>query len=243
MSAGTMLDICAVVLAASAVQGTVGFGFALFTVPLLGFVIDTKDAVVIASTIGVLGSTALAVHERRHCDRPAATRMIAGAAMGAPLGLAVITVTPERGLRAALAIMLILFLVATLTHFELRRASPRIDVIAGIVSGVLGTSLSTNGPPLVAVLHGRRLEPAVFRATLSLVFAVSGIIATVLFAGAGRFDHHNLTAIAICLPALAAGYAVGHAGRRRIDPDAFRGWVLVLLGITAAASLFAVVAG
>ena len=46
----------------------------------------------------------------------------------------------------------------------------------GFVSGVLNTSLSTNGPPLVFGLQARHLGAAPFRATISTVFAFSNIV-------------------------------------------------------------------
>jgi uncharacterized protein len=236
MTVGVMVGVACVVLAAGAVQTTVGFGFSLFAVPLLSFVVDAKVAVVIAGTVGLLASSINAARERRHTDRGVATRMIAGAAVGSPVGLALLTVIPERGLRVALAVAVAVFVVVNVRGLRLSASGPRLDLAAGFVSGTLNTMLSTNGPPLVAVLHARHLAAPVFRATVSVVFAVSSVLAIALYAASGRYDATSLRGIAVAVPALALGQVAGGYWRDRLDPAGFRRSVTVLLALTAVAS-------
>ena len=68
-----------------------------------------------------------------------------------------------------------------------------------------------------------------FRATLSLVFAVSSAMAIALYLGAGRYDHTSLRAIALAVPVLR-----GHA-RSALHG---LGWPIVLLSGVIAASLY-----
>ena len=71
--------------------------------------------------------------------------------------------------------------VLLIRRINLRHVGPALDVGAGFLSGVLNTSLSTNGPPLVFVLQGRHLEPPAFRGTISQVFALSNVVGLTLF--------------------------------------------------------------
>ncbi len=235
--------VLAVVVVAAAVQTVAGFGFSLLAVPLLSFAIDTKTAVVVASTLGLFTSSVLAWRGRVDVDRPITRRLVAGAVVGAPVGLIVLEVAPERGLKAALAVAVLLFVVNAMRRTGMALSSARGDVVAGAVSGVLSTSLSTNGPPLVMALHARGLPSKVFRASINVVFALSGALATVLFALAGRYDAEVAGHLAVAVPALVAGFAVGHVVRPRVPEAAFRSMVLLLLAATAVAAGLSALSG
>ncbi|WP_285658734.1 sulfite exporter TauE/SafE family protein, partial [Helicobacter bizzozeronii] len=175
--------------------------------------------------------------QRAHAVRPVAGRMLLGALVGAPVGLAILTVTTGRQLRFFLAGVIFAFLVLTLRGFTLHRASRSVDLGAGVVAGVLNTSLSTNGPPIVMALHARELSPDPFRGTIAAVFTGSNVIAVVLFTATGRYDADSLVLFAVSLPALGIGYLVGSRMRRRFDAPAFRRLTLWLLGPTGVVTL------
>ena len=101
------------------------------------------------------------------------------------------------------------------------------------MSGVLATSIGVNGPPLVAVYHGRGFAPAAFRATASAVFFVTGVVAAVLLVGAGAMSADGWWALLPGLLALPVGWLVGDWLHHRTDPERFRNLVLVLLVVAA----------
>lgn len=243
MSASVWIAVACIAAAASTVQVVAGFGFSLFAVPLLSFPLEPKTAVVVAGTAGLVASGTNAWREWEHRDRGCARRMVAGALVGSPVGLALLTVLPQRGLRFALAIAVAAFVVLNVRGLRLAAAGPRLDVGAGVLSGTLNTMLSTNGPPLVAVLHARHLQPQVFRATLSVVFAVSSVVAIALYAIAGRYDGDAWRGVAIAVPAIAIGQLFGGRWRDRVEPTRFRRGVTALLALTAIASAAAAIAG
>ena len=114
---------------------------------------------------------------------------------------------------------------------------PRLDVTAGFLSGVLNTSLSTNGPPLVFLLQARRLEPDPFRGTLSVIFVISSVAGLTLFAARGYVTGSALVIVAATLPAVLAGLYAGGRIRPRVDAARFRILVLVLLGAAGIMSI------
>lgn len=243
MSTTAWIAVACIAAAASSVQVVAGFGFSLFAVPLLSFPLEPKTAVVVAGTAGLVSSGSNAWREWEHRDRGCARRMIAGALVGSPVGLVLLTVLPQRGLRFALAVAVAVFVVLNVRGFRLAAAGPRLDTGAGIVSGTLNTLMSTSGPPLVAVLHARHLTPQVFRATLSVVFAASSVVAIALYAAAGRYDAESVRGIAVAVPAIALGQLLGGRWRDRIEPVPFRRGVTALLALTALASAVAALAG
>ena len=102
-----------------------------------------------------------------------------------------------------------------------------------IVSGFLSTSTSTNGPPLVFVMQARRIDPAVFRATINTVFSLVNIVAVVMFVAAGKVNTHNLNGVLVAVPALFITLRIGYYFRKRITPERFRYLVIFLMFLSA----------
>ena len=222
-----------VVLIAAIVQSAAGFGFSLLAVPLMSLAIPTETAVVVAVSLGMLTSSIQAIAQREHGDRPTILRMLIGAAIGAPFGLLVLSLASNRQLKFGLVVVIIAFLGINLRGLAIERGSRVVDVVAGTVSGVLNTTLSTNGPPLVMALHARHLTPSVFRATISAVLAGTGVITIGLFLASGRYGADVRQLMVLAIPTAIIGYAVGARLRTRIHPSRFRRVVVALLVITA----------
>ena len=106
---------------------------------------------------------------------------------------------------------------------------PVLDRSMAFVSGVLLTSTSTNGPPLVLALRAQGVPTDVFRATLALVFAVTGVAASCAFAIAGSVDVRVAALAAAALPAVAVGARLGFKCRDRVGSAAFTRLVIALL--------------
>jgi len=232
-----------VVLIAAMVQSAAGFGFALLAVPLMALAIPTETAVVVAVSLGMLTSSTQAIAQREHGDRPTILRMLIGAAVGAPFGLLVLSLASNQQLKFGLAAVIIAFLVINLRGIAIERGTRVVDVVAGAISGVLNTALSTNGPPLVMALHARHLTPSVFRATISAVLAGTGVITIGLFLASGRYGADVRELLVVAIPATIFGYLVGARLRPRIVPSRFRKVVLALLVATAIITLVGALAG
>lgn len=237
MPAGDLLVVAVVVAFAGAVQLTTGFGFALAAVPLMTLAIDPHDAVIITLAVATFSNGYQAWEGRAVGDRPIALRMLAGAAVGLPIGLWVFVVADPSVLRLGIGLAVIVAVLALARGLDLRESSAALDVASGVVSGALTTSVGTNGPPMVFVLQARDFSPDRFRATITSVFLVLDIGSIAAFAVVGEIDAGILQAIAVSLPALLAGAVVGIRLRRRLDPMRFRRAVMVLLVVAAASAI------
>ncbi|MEZ5248645.1 MAG: TSUP family transporter [Ilumatobacteraceae bacterium] len=165
-------------------------------------------------------------------DRAVARHMVIGAYLGMPFGLVVYLTVDDHVLRFLLGIAVLVAVVLLAIRLDLRHAGTRLDSGAGFVSGVLNTSLSTNGPPLVFALQARHLGPDAFRATINTVFAFSNIFGSPCSSRrVGSPD--GIVAAAIAIPSLLVGQLTGLPLRRHVAGERFR--TLVLLLLTAAA--------
>lgn len=236
MNVGVAAGVAGIVLFASAMQALSGFGFALMAVPLLSLLIAPKDAVVIASMIS-LATTGLVSWRGRHsADGPLARRLIVASLCGAPFGLMVISFARAEVLRLILGVVVLTAVAALLRGVRVRESRAH-DAVLGFVSGVLSTSLSTNGPPLVFLLQSRAMAPDRFRATINQVFVVANVVALSLFATAGLVSTGVVEASIAALPAAAVGVQIGTRLRARVSPERFRHVVLALLTLSGISAI------
>jgi uncharacterized protein len=229
--------VAAVVCFAALVQVVSGFGFALLAVPLMSIAVPTSTAVVVSTLLGAGVSTWQAWQGRAQTVRPIAGRLVLGSYIGMPLGLLVFLTVSDDVLRLILGVAVLIAVVLLAARIDLRRAGSGLDVGAGFVSGVLNTSLSTNGPPLVFVLQARHLEPDPFRSTINTVFAASNLVGVPLFLIAGQVTGSAALAALVALPALIAGQFAGYPLRRHLHGERFRRLVLGLLVIAALSAI------
>lgn len=237
VTSSELLFLVLAVLFAGFVQILAGFGFALLSVPLMALVIPTQEAVVISTVLGLLSSGVQTVKGIRDADWPTVRRVTIAALAGIPVGFVLYATLSADTLRLLLGIGVLIAVFLLIRGIDFVGRGPIIEWTAGFVSGALASSLSTNGPPLVFALQGRRLPIAVFRSTINAIFVISGAATAVVFAIAGDFDERVGIGIAAALPALVIGVLAGFRARPFFDEERARRLVLGLLALAGVSAL------
>jgi len=232
-----LLVVGAVILFAAFLQIVAGFGFSLLSVPLMTLAIDPKTAVIVASLTSACVTSWQAVKDRDSADKVLVRRLVWAAYLGMPIGLLVFITVNSDVLRLALGIAVLVAAVLLARGFNLHHVGPHLDFGAGFVSGVLATSLSTNGPPLVFALQARQLDPPRFRATISTVFAICNIGGLTLFIVSGNVTRDGLIATAVTIPALILGQLLGFPVRKHVHGERFRWLVLTLMFVAGTSAI------
>lgn len=225
------------VLFAGFVQILAGFGFALLSVPLMALVIPTQEAVVISTVLGLLSSGVQTIKGIHDADWAMVRRVTMAAFAGIPVGFVLYEALSADALRLVLGIGVLIAVYLLIRGVDFVEKGPIVEWTAGFVSGALASSLSTNGPPLVFALQGRRLPIAVFRSTINAIFVISGAATTIVFAVAGDFDERVGLGIAVALPALVIGVLAGFRTRPFFDEERARRLVLGLLALAGVSAL------
>jgi uncharacterized membrane protein YfcA len=238
-----MLLAAAACFAGASVQSATGFGFALVLSPALFAVLDPFEAVTALAMLGLAlnvlvlfdGGRAGPVRWR------ALAPLLAAAVPGLVAGVILLDALSKPVLQVAVGIDV---LVAVALRLRTRRPRPAPSLgstlAAGLASGALTTSTSLSGPPLVLWLERRPVEPAELRASLAASFLALNLAGAVILLAAGGTA--RLAGAAVLLPLLGltlAGYAVGGAAFRRLDPARFTAIVLALVAAAGVASLVA----
>lgn len=237
------MDLSAILLHASAAvaaffQSVTGIGFGMIAGPVILVVLDDPGAVVISSLMSALIAYVLFPLIRRGADWRMTLRLLAGAAIGVPVGALLLAVT------GILALKLVAGLVIAILTLMLIFGAPGTgrpglagDLIFGGLGGLLGGALAMPGP--TAALRAAALghSKVVVRASMMGFFV--GVWPIVLFAQAIALDLSVQTlwnALSL-VPATLAGLGVGHYAAGRVSEGFFRRVVTVILFATSASLL------
>ena len=232
-----------IIFATSIVQSVSGFGFALLAVPLMVFVIDLPSAVIISSFVGTLSNLLQSWQLRRNIERAMTKRFLLATIIGSPVGLLLFVYANQSALKIVLGVSILFGVFVLSRGLELQHVSTLLDWAMGVLSGVLLMATSTNGPPLVFVLQARKIDPSTFRATLNVVFLVSGAFGLLMFGLAGEVFLSDVNMAAVSVPAMVLGITLGGAIRKHVRQELFKKIVLALLTVGGVSSVLGGVFG
>lgn len=230
----TTVAVVAVIMAATAVRSLTGFGYALVAMPLLAFFLP-KETVspLVALTAMVSGSILLAQTWRHICLRNTG-RLLAGAALGTPIGLYLLKHLPEGIVLFALAVVIFGFALYSLVRPRLVQFHSDWGAwVAGFIAGVLGGAYNTNGPPIAIYGTMRGWEPERFRAILQGFFWPAGVMVLIGHASAGLWTREVFRYAGLSVPGLLLTMLACRPLARRLPAGRFDQFVHALLMVTA----------
>jgi uncharacterized membrane protein YfcA len=220
----------------AAVQGTIGFGFGVLTVPLLALLNPIMAPV--PQLLMVLPLTvAMFWRERRHVAWAGTAWLLGGRLPGALVGIFTIKAVSggaESALNSVIALAVLAAVALLSINVRVVRNSAS-EFATGVTSGFMGMVASIGGPPM-ALLYRDESGPTI-RATLSAVFTVGLITTIVIRAIGGEITGDDLTIAALLLPAQVVGFLASFRLRRFVDGTGLRRVILVVSAISAIALL------
>ncbi|PFA63372.1 hypothetical protein CN378_19435 [Bacillus sp. AFS015802] len=154
----------AIILCASILQTSTGFGFSIMATPFLLLLYPPKEAIQINLILSLVISLALIVKIRRDIDFSLVKRFVIGSMPGLFLGIVVFTLIDMSLLKVVISLVIILLTILLILKFRIRQSTPR-DFLAGGLSGVLTTSIGMPGPPLLLYFSGTGTKKEKLRGT------------------------------------------------------------------------------
>lgn len=221
--------VSAVVATGAALQGSVGFGLGLFSVPLLLLIAPQfVPGPLLASSLSL--TLLLAHHERAGIEWRALGWALSGRVVGiAGAAFLLATVSASAlGVWSAAFVLLAVLLTASGLHVA---PAPRTLMVAGALSGLLGTAVSIGGPPMALLYQqepGSRL-----RGTLSAFFLVGVGMSVAGLALAGRFGLGELWLAAHLVPGILVGFGVSRFTAQALDRGYTRPAILVVSALSS----------
>lgn len=223
----------AVLMAASAVQGSVGFGAALLAAPVLLLIHPAFAPGPILVSNLVL--TLLVVRREWSFVDFGSLRFLAGGRLLGTLLAAVALANLSQALFDLVFGTLVLIAVALSLPRGGFRRSPRNLTVAGVASGLMGTLSSIGGPPVALVYQG--VDPPRFRATLGVLLVLGASMSIAAAWAVGRFGDTEVMLAGVLIPAAFGGFWLSRFGIRWMNGPRVRMAVLVLSSLAGLAVL------
>ncbi|MFH1651203.1 MAG: sulfite exporter TauE/SafE family protein [Chloroflexota bacterium] len=215
--------ICGVVLVASFIRGISGFGFALITAPILLLLMSPKEMVATNLLLGFIGQIWIVYRTYRYVDWRRILPMMLASLLGIPLGTFIINTVPQDTLKIAISIVIFAFAVPLALGYRRSFGRERVSAgIAGFLSGVLITSTSLGGPPIVLFLHNQDWPKEKIYPSLAAQFMAIATTSLVVFAFAGNITPPLLLNAVSLAPVMFIGINAGMILFRRVNPRFFR---------------------
>ena len=222
-----ILAFCIATLGAL-LQGSVGFGLGLLSVPLL----------VLIDPVYVPGPVLLAafflnifvfLRERYAIRIKDLHWAIVGRVVGAIIGAMLLLAIPQKSVSVMFGVMVLLAIGISLAGFNLTMTSKNIFG-AGVASGIMGTTSSIGGPPM-ALVYQKQKGPTI-RGTLSGIFIFGTIISLIALVLIGRFGLTEIKATAVLMPGVILGFLLSTRPTKILDRGFTRPAVLITSAIS-----------
>jgi uncharacterized protein len=219
------------------VRGYSGFGFSAMVIASASLVTNPLHFVFVVVILETVMSIQAAKGAGPDVDWRRVGWLMAGAAVGLPLGLWILTGVSEDTARAVISGYVLLMCAVLLAGWRLRaevRGAP--NGIAGVISG-LANAPGMGGLPVAAFFAAQPMPAAVFRASLIAYFPLLDLYSAPLYWMAGMVSWDAVWAAALLLPVTLVANWLGGRHFFGTDPQDFRRFAIVLLAALAVLGL------
>lgn len=224
------LQIGLVFLASMFVMRMAGFGNALIAMPLLIGILGLERAAPLMNVVGFVGLAIALAQMWRHLTLRDIWRWVVGAAVTLPIGVRMIGVIPDDVIRLMLGGLVVVFAVYRLANFPpLPIKNENWGIVAGLIAGFFSGIVNIPGPPVVIYAESQDWEPDRFRMNTMSFFLVTSVYSFVNRVMVGQVTWEVVGLSLSSLPFVAVGLFLGWWVSKRIDREAFKRLVLVLL--------------
>lgn len=191
-------------------RGYAGFGTAILLSPVYSTLWSPKAGVPIMLLMELFVSIQLAPRAFRQADRRVVLPIGLAASIATPLGALVLLAADGQVLRRCIGAMVLVFGLLLMSRWRYHGSRPMaVNVMVGLVSGLMKGSTGMSGPPVILYLLAGPEEAARHRANLILFFAIIAVVSMVAPILGGLYDAQVLLRVAILLPVLLLCVPVG----------------------------------
>jgi uncharacterized membrane protein YfcA len=219
-------------------QAIVGSGSALVAVPVALLFLPQQTVVSSMLVTFVALSAFLSVRIKEPISLRPVLLLFVASVLGMPLGVWMLRALPLPTMQVFVGCLVILF--TFLLHWGKLRIprSTLLTGMAGFFSGLLDTSTTIAGPPVLILLAGQGLAKDQFRRTLACFFLITDVVAALMLFLSGVM---TLQTIGYGVAAIPFVFLAGYVGDRvsaRLPERPFRLLVLAVLFLAGVYSVF-----
>lgn len=220
-------------LAGACLQGVAGYGIGTLSAPLLFLISPTLlPGVMIVNA--VLLNILMLVRNRTSISFRPVRYAIGGSVLGIALASLTLTALTPQGFELTFGAIIVLAVILSTVGIK-PNLSDRNSVIAGCVSGYMGTITAVGGPPM-ALIYQKENGPRV-RANLSAFFVFASIATVVALVPTGYIGIRELKIVAVTCPGVIVGFWLSKFLIYRLPYEALRPIILAIAGLAGVSAL------
>lgn len=217
-------------------QGSIGFGFALVSAPLLSLInMEYIPGPIIFAAL--FTAILISFRERKSAELGKIKWLVVGRIAGNFSGAALVAYMSTKHFSIMFGVLVILAVLLSALGLHIK-VNIKNMLSAGFLSGFMGTTVSIGGPP-AALLFQHERGPK-FRATMSNFFMIGVIFSMISLAIVGKFGLQEIVLGLSLLPGVGIGVYISQHITNKLDKHAIRPYILGLSGISGAIAILKV---
>lgn len=218
-----------IVISGILVQAFAGFAGSLFAVPLYAIFFAPREILPAHGLVMLIVNVFLVLEGRKHLEWRSIVRLQIAGLIGVPLGALCLAYLPSNAIRMAISLITFVFGLLFLFNYNIRLRDNNVTQgTIGLVSGILGGSISESGPPVVIYGLARGWIKDKFRTNLLAYFLTLAVMTNLSYLLLGMFNRENLDySLFAALPALAAGW-LGTKIKDRVSDETHRKAIIMI---------------
>ena len=225
----TLAVLIIILIAAGYVRGFSGFGFSAIVVSSMALIMDPLVIIVMVMIFEICASVFQMKNSYPHLDKPQVGRLLAGAFVGMPIGVALLVKLDIDVIRIAISLLILALGLVLLSGWSLKRPPTALgQMLVGAGSG-LANSAAIGGLPVGLFLTAQNTNPATFRANMIGYLFALDIVGIGIMAYYDKFSIAIVTTAVALFPAMFLGVYLGSRQFFATPPKNFRRLVLILL--------------
>ncbi len=231
----------AILFAGAFLQGLTGFGYSLFSLPLLAFLMPVSSAVPLLCLTSIFLNLSVFLKARKSLDLKRILPLLISGAAAIPAGVWLLQTANESALKIIVGVIVTLSSIIYLSGFRVTVRREKLAMIpVGFLSGLLNGATTFSGPPVILFFANQRVAKHQFRAGLATYFLLLNIIAVPAFIAGGLLTGAGALKTLYLFPAVVLGVLLGIQMADVVSEDRFRFVALIALGILG---VFSVISG
>jgi len=217
-----------IILAASILQTSTGFGFSIMATPFLLLLFLPQEAMQINILLSLVISFSLIWKVRQDIDIALLKKVMIGSVVGAPFGSLLFALVDVTTFKVLIAILLIGLTILLMKNFSIHQTGSR-DYGVGFISGMLTTSIGMAGPPLLLYFASTHRNKETIRA-VSIAYYIFiyfiSLLSQIIIEGTSKMVWmYSIYA----LPIVFIGLILGQILFNRLNQRLFRSLIYLLL--------------
>ena len=231
-AAWSYIFIGVLILAGTITQGTIGFGLGTIATPIIALIRPE-----LVPTLILLLALCISSYTLSRTFRETSWRVVGISSLaripGSLVGAWAIASLSPKGLSIFIGCAVLFAMTLSSLGWSPRPTTLN-TLIAGVASGILGTSTSIGGPPMALIM--KRFDPDRTRGTLAGTFVLGTLVSLIILAFSGQISSTQMGAAAAYLPLVIVGLIAANHLNQFIDRNLLNRIVLIV-AISAALML------